>query len=110
MGEVNAEEFRVVNADQFESMESKLDTLREELAKSLQEYAQLAADQIRKNTEWGNLKRDFEQRLTAAEQRNAELVELLELAYAAIDRGGKYSPLCASILAAMHPVESVTSE
>jgi hypothetical protein len=41
--------------------------------------------------------------LTAAEQRNAELVELLEHAYGAIDENDGWRQLCQRILAVIQP-------
>ena len=59
MSEVDAEEFRVVNADKFEDMESQLAALREEL--------RLTADMA------NDAMQDLQQRLADAERRNAEL-------------------------------------
>ena len=79
MSEVNAEEFRVVNAEKFESMEIELVALREELAETKSRstgFARSFNNQCRKTDE-------LYQRLTAAEQRNAVLeAELFKLKHA----------------------------
>jgi hypothetical protein len=94
MSEVNAEEFRVVNADSFEAMESQLAALREELEKFDEGMRALAcslgaggynaetltADQLVGKVQWGidNIITVQEQRLADAERRNAELEAMLD--------------------------------
>jgi len=64
----------------------------QELAALREELAKLGDDYCKRMDE-----------LTAAEQRNAELVELLEHAYGAIDENDGWRQLCQRILAVIQP-------
>jgi len=86
--------------------EAELSALREELA-----TAKTRIDQLKSaNTSWQNGQAELLKRLTAAEQRNDRLMELLERAYGAIDETAGWQTLCADILEAIEPTESGASE
>lgn len=74
--------------------ESELAALREELAQVKGHRAKMF-----------DIKESYRQRMTAAEQRNAELVELLTDAYGAIDENDGWKQLCARILAVIQPAK-----
>lgn len=99
--------------------QSELAALREELVTSKRnehnsEVAYKAA--IEKQEELRDRKNsivDLQQRLTAAEQRNADTIAKLELAASMMDddeRGNRFAEVCRLAIAAIKPTESGASE
>ena len=110
MSEVNAEEFRVVNADSFEAMESQLAALREELATYKLAVTRLGGT-VKKvaviakfNKDAGE---DLQQRLADAERRNVELLEMLHMAW---DADHVSAENCRRIDAALNPNPEAASQ
>jgi hypothetical protein len=116
----------VVGARDYDAALSELSALREELAKFDEGMRALAcslgaggynaetltADQLVGKVQWGidNIITVKEQRLAAAEQRNAELVELLKrIDRTPIDRWYR-DALNVAVAAAIKPTESGASE
>lgn len=83
----------------YDAAQSELSALREELAECNKRKAW-----------WVDSAKTLDERLTAAEQRNAELIALLEHAYGAINENDGWKELCARILAVVQPAESGASE
>jgi hypothetical protein len=96
----------VVRAEDYDAALSELSALREELASRNEVIAMKAREVVEAQTAvtgWAN-------KCKAAEQRNDQLMALLERAYGAIDETAGWQTLCADILEAIEPTESGASE
>ena len=119
----------VILALHYDDAQSELAALREELAKAkvlsvinimmdvvpgydgmgLEVYAKSVAEVELLISNLYLAAEERDERLAAAEQRNAELVDLLTDAYGAIDENDGWKQLCARILAVIQPTESASA-
>jgi len=99
---------RMVSYEDFDAERLRAETAVAEVAALREELAVLVDDNMFQQTNSQRLQRE----LTAAEQRNAELVELLKRVQPCISAhtNGTKSPLRAEIDAALKPTESESDE